>query len=68
MSLTCPVTNLRREGRAIKLERIPMDLLVFLVEQRGRLVTREGIIDCIWGKEVFLDSENGINPGFVIFY
>lgn len=38
-----------------------MDLLVFLVEERGRLVTREEIIDRIWGKDVFVDTENGIN-------
>lgn len=59
--LDLPRYELRRDGQAIKLERIPMDLLVFLVEHRGRLVTREEIIDRIWGKEVFLDTENGIN-------
>jgi DNA-binding winged helix-turn-helix (wHTH) protein/Tol biopolymer transport system component len=53
--------ELRRSGRVLKLERIPMDLLVFLVEQRGRLVTREEIIDRIWGKDVFVDTETGIN-------
>ena len=59
--LDLPRYELRRGGEAIKLERIPMDLLVFLVEHRGRLVTREEIIDHIWGNEVFVDTENGIN-------
>src|SRR5262252_1133550 len=53
--------QLRRDGRVLKLERIPMDLLVFLVEQRGRLVTREEIIERIWGQGVFVDTENAIN-------
>ncbi len=53
--------ELRRDGRVLKLERIPMDLLVFLVEERGRLVPREEIIERIWGKDVFIDTENAIN-------
>jgi Tol biopolymer transport system component/DNA-binding winged helix-turn-helix (wHTH) protein len=53
--------ELRRAGRALKLERIPMDLLVLFVEQRDRLVTREEIAGRIWGKEVFVDTENSIN-------
>ena len=53
--------ELRRGGRALKLERIPMDLLVFLIEQRGELVTRDQIIEKIWGKDVFLDTDGSIN-------
>ncbi len=53
--------QLRRSGRAIRLERIPMDLLLLLVDQRGELVTREQIVERIWGKGVFLDTDNAIN-------
>ena len=53
--------QLRRSGRLLKLERIPMDLLLLLVEQRGQLVTREQIIERVWGKDVFLDTDNSIN-------
>jgi len=53
--------ELRRAGRPLKLERIPMELLLFLVEQRGQLVTREQIIEKIWGKDVFLDADTSIN-------
>jgi Tol biopolymer transport system component/DNA-binding winged helix-turn-helix (wHTH) protein len=53
--------ELRRSGRPLKLERIPMELLVLLIERRGELVTREQIIEEIWGKDVFLDTESGIN-------
>src|SRR5690348_2834994 len=53
--------ELRRSGRAIKLERIPMELLLLLVRQKGELVTRDEIITHIWGKNVFLDADNSIN-------
>src|SRR5262245_45022640 len=53
--------ELRRSGRAIKIERIPLDLLLLLVEQRGKLVPREQIIEKIWGKDVFLDADTSIN-------
>jgi serine/threonine protein kinase/Flp pilus assembly protein TadD len=53
--------ELRRSGRALKLERIPMEVLLLLVERRGQLVTREDIIARIWGKDVFLDTDSSIN-------
>jgi len=53
--------ELRRSGRSLKLEHIPMELLVLLVELRGQLVTRDQIIERIWGKDVFLDTDNSIN-------
>ena len=33
--------ELRRAGRVLKLERIPVELLLLLIEGRGQLVTRE---------------------------
>ena len=53
--------ELRRAGRALKLERIPLDILFLLVERRGQLVTREDIIGLIWGKDVFVDTDSSIN-------
>jgi TolB-like protein/DNA-binding winged helix-turn-helix (wHTH) protein len=53
--------ELRRDGRALKLPRIPMDVLKLLLEQRGNLVTRDQIIARIWGTEVFVDTDNSIN-------
>jgi len=52
---------LRRSGRAVRLERIPLDLLFLLVERPGQLVTRDEIFERIWGKDVFLDTDNSIN-------
>jgi TolB-like protein/DNA-binding winged helix-turn-helix (wHTH) protein/Tfp pilus assembly protein PilF len=45
----------------VHLQRLPLELLYFLVERRGELVTREEIIERLWGKSVFVDSENSIN-------
>ena len=53
--------QLRRSGRSLKLERIPMEVLFLLVERPGQLVTREEIIEKLWGKNVFLDTDNAIN-------
>jgi TolB-like protein/DNA-binding winged helix-turn-helix (wHTH) protein/Tfp pilus assembly protein PilF len=53
--------ELRRSGRRVRLERIPMELLFLLVEQRGQIVTRDKIIERVWGKDVFLDTDNSIN-------
>jgi len=53
--------ELRCAGRALKLERIPMQVLLILIEQKGQLVTREEIAEKIWGKDVFLDTDNSIN-------
>jgi TolB-like protein/DNA-binding winged helix-turn-helix (wHTH) protein len=53
--------ELRRAGRAVKLERIPMEILILLVEQRGQLVPRDRIVDRVWGKGAFLDTDNSIN-------
>jgi DNA-binding winged helix-turn-helix (wHTH) protein len=52
---------LSRLGQSLKLERIPMELLLFLVERHGQLVTREQIIERLWGKDVFVDTDNSIN-------
>jgi TolB-like protein/DNA-binding winged helix-turn-helix (wHTH) protein/Tfp pilus assembly protein PilF len=38
-----------------------MDLLIFLVERRGELVSREEIAERLWGKDVYLDIEHSIN-------
>jgi len=53
--------ELRRSGERLKLSRIPMELLLLLVERRGELVTRDEIVERIWGKDVFLDTDNSIN-------
>ncbi len=53
--------ELTLDGRRVKLERQPMDLLIFFVQRRGQLVTREDIVEKLWGKDVFVDVDRGIN-------
>jgi TolB-like protein/DNA-binding winged helix-turn-helix (wHTH) protein len=59
--LDCARFELRRNGRSVKIERIPMDLLILLAEKDGAAVTRREIIERLWGKDVFVDTEHGIN-------
>ena len=53
--------KLCRAGRVLKLERIPTEILVLLIEKNGELVTRDQIISRVWGEGVFLDTDNSIN-------
>src|SRR4051812_11992819 len=53
--------QLTRNGSGVKLERIPMDLLILLVENRGRVVSREEIVARLWGRDTFVDTENNVN-------
>ena len=53
--------QLRLKGRQLQLERIPLDLLFLLIDRHGQLVTRGEIFERIWGKQVFVDTDNAIN-------
>ena len=53
--------RLTRHGRLVRLERIPRDLLELLMQYQGEVVSREQIVDHIWGPSVFLDTDNSIN-------
>jgi TolB-like protein/DNA-binding winged helix-turn-helix (wHTH) protein/Tfp pilus assembly protein PilF len=53
--------ELSREGRSLRLERKPMELLLLLVQSKGNLVTRAEIAQRLWDSEVFVDTEHGIN-------
>src|SRR6201997_5673900 len=52
--------RLRRGSRVLKLERIPLEILILLLEHRGEIVSREEIVARIWGNDVFLDTDNSI--------
>src|SRR5215469_18646041 len=53
--------QLRTGKRVVSLERLPMELLLLLVEHQGALVTRDQIAARLWGEGDFVDVENGIN-------
>jgi Tol biopolymer transport system component/DNA-binding winged helix-turn-helix (wHTH) protein len=53
--------ELTRAGRTLKLERKPLELLLLFVARNGDLVSRAEIAQRLWGSEVFVDTEHGIN-------
>src|SRR5271170_2120531 len=53
--------ELTSAGKPVHLERIPMDLLILLVRENGRLIGREEIIERLWGKDLYFDTDNSIN-------
>src|SRR4029077_32195 len=53
--------ELRCRQEVARLEKLPMELLTLLVVRQGQLVTRQEIVNALWGKDVFLDSEQGVN-------
>jgi DNA-binding winged helix-turn-helix (wHTH) protein len=52
--------QLFRAGDPVRLEGLPLQVLMQLVERHRQLVTREQIADALWGN-VFVDFEQGIN-------
>lgn len=53
--------ELSRRGHVLRLERKPMELLLLLASSPGRVVTRNEIAARLWGADVFVDTEHGIN-------
>ena len=43
--------SLRRGGQPVRLERRPMDLLILLVQRRRELVSRNDIVERLWGTD-----------------
>jgi DNA-binding winged helix-turn-helix (wHTH) protein len=52
---------LQRAGRVVKLERIPMEVLILLVRQAGALVQRPAIQAALWAPDVFVEHDSAIN-------
>ena len=53
--------ELRRSGRRVKLEKKPMELLIFLVGRREQLVSRQDIVAKLWRTNLFIDAGPNIN-------
>ncbi|HWR15709.1 MAG TPA: winged helix-turn-helix domain-containing protein [Terriglobales bacterium] len=53
--------ELRRYGQLVRLERIPLDILILLAEKRGEVVSREEMVASVWGAGTYLDTDNAIN-------
>jgi DNA-binding winged helix-turn-helix (wHTH) protein/tetratricopeptide (TPR) repeat protein len=53
--------RLRKYGVRMRLERKPLQLLLALLEQPGTLIRRNDLRRRLWGEDVFVDFENGLN-------
>src|SRR5271168_421448 len=53
--------ELRRRGLRVKLEKKPMDLLIFLVGRRDQLVSRDEIVSKLWRTDLFIETGPNIN-------
>lgn len=53
--------ELRRQGRLVKLQQQPFDLLVVLLEQPGQVVTREALHRRLWPDGVTVDFDQSLN-------
>jgi DNA-binding winged helix-turn-helix (wHTH) protein len=51
---------LRRGRDRVKLEKLPMEVLILLVSEAGALVSR-GKLQALWGSDVFLEHDAAIN-------
>lgn len=52
--------ELTNDGKRIRLQAQPFQLLVMLLERPGQLVTREEICQKIWSADTFSPSRRGI--------
>jgi adenylate cyclase len=52
--------ELKRAGRRVKLDKTALELLLFLAERPGRLVTHEEAIAHVWGKDVFIEAGSAL--------
>src|ERR1700690_2739024 len=53
--------ELRRFGQRIKIEKKPMELLIFLLGRREQMVSREEIVRKLWRSDLFIDTEKNVN-------
>src|SRR6266536_3300332 len=57
--------ELRKNGRRIHLQHKPFQILVALLEQWGKLVTRESLRQRLWPADTFVDFDNGLNTAWI---
>jgi DNA-binding winged helix-turn-helix (wHTH) protein/tetratricopeptide (TPR) repeat protein/TolB-like protein len=53
--------ELRRNGRAVRLQGQPFQILALLLARRGELVTREQLRRELWPDHTFVDFDRGLN-------
>ena len=53
--------ELRKQGRKIRLEGQPVQILICLLENPGELVTREELRRRLWPADTYVNFEHGLN-------
>jgi Tol biopolymer transport system component/DNA-binding winged helix-turn-helix (wHTH) protein len=53
--------ELRKEGRRIRLQEQPLQILALLLERRGKAVSREELRTKLWPTDTFVDFDHGVN-------
>lgn len=56
-----PHRKLLRGEEPLKIENIPLDILLLLIRERDRIVTREEIAEQVWGRGRHVEAADGIN-------
>lgn len=58
-------SELRKQGRKIKLQEQPCRILGMLLEQRGEVVTREQLRKHLWSDDTFVDFDHSLNTAIM---
>ena len=58
--------ELRKEGRKVRLQAQPFQLLVLLLQNAGRVVSREDVRRELWPGDTFVDFDHGVNSACVV--
>jgi DNA-binding winged helix-turn-helix (wHTH) protein/tetratricopeptide (TPR) repeat protein len=53
--------ELRKNGRKVKVQDLPLRILALLLEQPGQLVTREVLRERLWAADTFVDFDLSLN-------
>jgi Tol biopolymer transport system component/DNA-binding winged helix-turn-helix (wHTH) protein len=59
--LDCNSGELRKHGIKLKLQDQPLQVLIFLLERGGQVVTREDLQKRLWPENTYVDFDNAIN-------
>jgi len=57
--------ELRKQGRRIKLQDQPFQILVVLLNHRGQVVSREDLRHRLWPGDTFVDFDHGLNTAIM---
>ena len=53
--------ELRRNGRKLKLQEQPFQVLNLLLDQPGQVVAREKLKESLWSADTFVDFDHSLN-------